>query len=78
MQRFHRPGDEKRMVVIFDPKDYDEWLSCPVKEAPKLFRKWEGTLLAFPKPEHSDPRTTCSQGCFRRPGAIAEALAGVR
>jgi putative SOS response-associated peptidase YedK len=38
------------MVVILDPKDYDEWLSCPVKEAPKLFRKWEGTLLAFPKP----------------------------
>jgi putative SOS response-associated peptidase YedK len=50
MQRFHRPGDEKRMVVILDPKDYDEWLSCPVKEAPKFFKQWEGTLLAFPKP----------------------------
>jgi putative SOS response-associated peptidase YedK len=50
MQRFHRPGDEKRMVVILDTKDNDEWLSCPVKEAPKFFRQCEGTLFAFPKP----------------------------
>jgi hypothetical protein len=38
------------MVVILDANDYEEWLSCPVKEAPKFFRQWEGTLLAFPKP----------------------------
>jgi hypothetical protein len=50
MHRFHCPGDEKRMVVILDPKDYDERLSCPVKEAPKFFRQWNGMLLAFPKP----------------------------
>jgi putative SOS response-associated peptidase YedK len=50
MQRFHRPGDEKRIVVVLDPKDYDEWLSCAVKEAPMFFRQWEGTLPAFPKP----------------------------
>jgi putative SOS response-associated peptidase YedK len=50
MQRFHRLGDEKRMVVILDPKDYDEWLSCSVKEAPKFFRQWNRTLLAFQKP----------------------------
>jgi hypothetical protein len=50
MQRFHCLGDEKRMVVNLDPKDYNEWLSCPVKEAPKFFKQWEGTLLAFPKP----------------------------
>ncbi|WP_366946010.1 SOS response-associated peptidase family protein [Polaromonas sp.] len=50
MQRFHKPGDEKRMVVILDPKDYGEWLSCPVKEAPKFFKQWTGPLEAFAAP----------------------------
>ena len=44
MQRFHKPEDEKRMVVILDPKDYDEWLACPVAEAPKFFQRWMGPL----------------------------------
>ena len=45
MQRFHKPEDEKRMVVILHPNDYAEWLSCPVQEAPRFFRRWEGPLL---------------------------------
>jgi putative SOS response-associated peptidase YedK len=44
--RLHRPGDEKRMVVIIDPKQYAEWLTCPVDEAPKFFRQWQGPLQA--------------------------------
>lgn len=50
MQRFHRPGDEKRMVVILDPADYGAWLSCPVTEAPRFFRQWQGHLVAAPSP----------------------------
>lgn len=34
MRNFHRPEDEKRMVVILDDSDYDSWLDranhCPV------------------------------------------------
>ena len=26
MQRFHQPTDEKRMVVILSPEQYQEWL----------------------------------------------------
>ncbi|AOJ62757.1 hypothetical protein WJ32_10020 [Burkholderia ubonensis] len=26
MGRMHKPGDEKRSVVILRPTDYDEWL----------------------------------------------------
>ena len=50
MRRFHRPGEEKRMVVILHPDDYAAWLSCPVAEAPRFFRLWEGPLDAAPEP----------------------------
>lgn len=49
-KRMHRPEDEKRMVVILDPADYEEWLTCSVDEAPKFFRQWLGPLDAFPAP----------------------------
>jgi hypothetical protein len=50
MRRFHRPGEEKRMVVVLDPDDYAAWLSCPVAEAPRFFRLGEGPLDATPEP----------------------------
>lgn len=28
MQRFHKPEDEKRSVVILEPADYDRWLAA--------------------------------------------------
>ena len=33
MKRFHKPGDEKRMVVILNECDYDVWLGSPVERA---------------------------------------------
>jgi putative SOS response-associated peptidase YedK len=50
MRRFHKPEDEKRMVVILHPSDYAEWLSCPVAEAPKFFKQWQGPLQGEPLP----------------------------
>jgi putative SOS response-associated peptidase YedK len=50
MQRFHKPGEEKRMVVVLDPQDYGQWLSCPVEEAPSFFRQWQGPLDASAAP----------------------------
>lgn len=50
MRRFHRPGEEKRMVVILHPDDYAAWLSCTVAEAPKFFRLWEEALDASAEP----------------------------
>jgi putative SOS response-associated peptidase YedK len=49
-QRMHKPGDEKRMVCILAPADYEAWLSCPVDEAPRFFRQWPGPLDAFADP----------------------------
>ncbi len=28
MNRFHKPGDEKRMVVVLPPERYDDWLAA--------------------------------------------------
>jgi putative SOS response-associated peptidase YedK len=37
MKRFHKPGDEKRSVVIVPPAQYADWLSCQsVNEACKF------------------------------------------
>ncbi len=48
MERFHKPGEEKRMVVILDPDDYGQWLSCTVEQAPAFLTRWHGTLEASP------------------------------
>ena len=50
MQRFHRVEDEKRMVVILAPDDYDAWLSCSVAQAPGFFRQWMGPLDSYAAP----------------------------
>jgi putative SOS response-associated peptidase YedK len=49
-RQLHKPGDEKRMVVILDPADYGGWLSCSVAEAHGFFRQWKGPLEAFSAP----------------------------
>jgi len=50
MSRFHKPEDEKRMVVILAPGDYGAWLSCAVAEAPGFFKQWMGPLDATAAP----------------------------
>lgn len=36
MGRMHKPGDEKRSVVILRPADYDEWLHTMNVEAARV------------------------------------------
>ncbi len=47
--QFHKPGEEKRMVVILSPADYDAWLACPVAEAANFFKPWPGPLEGGPR-----------------------------
>lgn len=49
-QRMHRPEDEKRMVVILHPDQYDAWLTCRVADAPTYFRQYLGELHAYAAP----------------------------
>lgn len=37
MNRFHKPGEEKRSLVILASEDFDEWLSCHDPEFARAF-----------------------------------------
>ena len=37
MKRFHKPGDEKRSVVIVRPTAYDDWLNCRSTDEARSF-----------------------------------------
>ncbi|WP_321952123.1 SOS response-associated peptidase [Paraburkholderia bannensis] len=37
MQRFHKPGDEKRSVVILPPNDYENWLCSRSMDEARTF-----------------------------------------
>lgn len=36
MHRFHRPGDEKRSIVIVPPEHYDDWLTATTERAREM------------------------------------------
>lgn len=48
--RMHAPEDEKRMVVILHPDQYDPWLSCSVDDAATFFRQYLGELVTYAAP----------------------------
>jgi putative SOS response-associated peptidase YedK len=70
MQRFHRPGEEKRMVVILDPAEQDRWLACTPAEASAWFKPWLGPLVAQPAPL---VRTARPAGSSHEPPALPRA-----
>ena len=50
MKRFHKPGDEKRSVVIVPPTEYADWLSCKTTDEARSF------LNLFPvEAMHAEP-----------------------
>jgi putative SOS response-associated peptidase YedK len=47
MRRFHKPGDEKRSLVIVPPADWDAWLHCRDPELARSFlRPYPAALMA--------------------------------
>ena len=47
MSQFHKPTDEKRMVVILQDNDYDEWLSCDMNQARELLQPCDAEMLTI-------------------------------
>jgi putative SOS response-associated peptidase YedK len=61
MQRFHKPEDEKRMLVILRPDQYDDWLTCSIEEAPAFFTRYPAESLVAklaPKPGRKTAQPT--------------------
>jgi putative SOS response-associated peptidase YedK len=40
MRNYHKPEDEKRMVVILQDEEYDAWLSAPAEESRFFLRQY--------------------------------------
>jgi putative SOS response-associated peptidase YedK len=59
MKRFHKPGDEKRSVVIIPPEECENWLSCQnTDEARSFFRLYPAEQMRaepFPLPPRKSP-----------------------
>ena len=53
--RLHRPGEEKRMVVILDATDYDAWLEAPLTRV-KEFLKPTPPIGSTPNPRRAEPK----------------------
>jgi putative SOS response-associated peptidase YedK len=45
MRNFHRPEDEKRMVVILSPDYFDEWLSAEPEQSARFLMPYPAQLL---------------------------------
>ncbi len=45
MQRFHKPDDEKRMVMMLDPGQYRGWLDGSLVTEGDLFRQYPAERL---------------------------------
>ena len=45
MNQFHKPTDEKRMVVILHDEQYSEWISIQTKECGNFLKQYPADLL---------------------------------
>jgi putative SOS response-associated peptidase YedK len=46
MRRFHKPGDEKRALVIVPQEEWDDWLGCKYPEYARTFlREYPAELM---------------------------------
>ena len=52
LRRMHKPGDEKRSLVIVSPDDYDTWLGCKDPELARayLVQQHAERLVGAPRP----------------------------
>jgi putative SOS response-associated peptidase YedK len=61
MKRFHKPGDEKRSVVIIRPDAYEEWLNCRTTDEARLFLSLypadEMSAASYPVPPRKAPQS---------------------
>ncbi|SNS53319.1 Putative SOS response-associated peptidase YedK [Noviherbaspirillum humi] len=58
MRRFHRPEDEKRMLVLLRDEDIDSWLHAPLEQVPSFLTPYPAdALVAKPAPRPTARRS---------------------
>jgi putative SOS response-associated peptidase YedK len=62
MKRFHKPGDEKRSLVVVAREDYDNWLDCRSPEIARTFLQVPPPGLLIGEPRPVPPRTPKTKG----------------
>lgn len=56
MQRFHRPEDEKRMLVLLEPAQYEAWLHATTEQVGSFLQAYPADkLMAEPAPRNRKP-----------------------
>jgi len=69
MGHFHKPRDEKRMVVILDEVDYDRWLDAPAGQMRSFLKRYPAEALAAePAPRESSRLTSLPKPQWRETG----------
>ncbi len=53
MRQYHKPDDEKRMVVILNEGDYDAWLAAPATASREFLRQFPADNMAGEQPQQS-------------------------
>ena len=49
--QFHKPVDEKRMVVILQPDRYDDWLNATAAQSMELMQQYPAEQLQAASPQ---------------------------
>ena len=57
MLNFHKPQDEKRMIVILPPTSFDDWLKANASESANFMQAWPAEGLKASAPEGYQPQT---------------------
>lgn len=50
MRQFHKPSDEKRMVVILPPERYTDWLNARPEQSRDFFQQFPAEALVAQQP----------------------------
>lgn len=53
MRQFHKPEDEKRMVVVLNEGDYDAWLQAPAAASRGFLRQFPADNLVAEQPQRA-------------------------
>jgi putative SOS response-associated peptidase YedK len=53
MNKFHKPADEKRMVVILHDDQYTQWLNAPTQEYGNFLKEYPAELLIATSKQNS-------------------------